>query len=114
MSCVRMSDELDYRIEAANQAEFVRRYHGHPFVRIPVVVAELSTERADDGVGRRLDLGRVRGGAPTLPPVSAAPGCSSGSRRVPCIATGCSTATRTPATTGSMPTARSRSSTSGS
>jgi predicted unusual protein kinase regulating ubiquinone biosynthesis (AarF/ABC1/UbiB family) len=41
----RMSDELDYRIEAANQAEFVRRYHGHPFVRIPAVVAELSTER---------------------------------------------------------------------
>ena len=41
----RMSDELDYRIEAANQDEFWRRYRGHPFIRIPAVVSELSTER---------------------------------------------------------------------
>jgi predicted unusual protein kinase regulating ubiquinone biosynthesis (AarF/ABC1/UbiB family) len=41
----RMYDELDYRIEAANQDRFWRRYRGHPFVRIPEVVRELSTQR---------------------------------------------------------------------
>ena len=41
----RMYDELDYRIEAANQDLFWRRYRGHPFIRIPEVVRELSTQR---------------------------------------------------------------------
>jgi predicted unusual protein kinase regulating ubiquinone biosynthesis (AarF/ABC1/UbiB family) len=41
----RISEELDYRIEAANQAEFRSHYEGHPFIRIPEVVPELSTER---------------------------------------------------------------------
>ncbi len=41
----RMYDELDYRIEAANQEAFWRRYRGHPFIRIPEVVTELSTQR---------------------------------------------------------------------
>jgi predicted unusual protein kinase regulating ubiquinone biosynthesis (AarF/ABC1/UbiB family) len=41
----RITEELDYRIEAANQAEFRSHYEGHPFIRIPEVVAELSTER---------------------------------------------------------------------
>jgi predicted unusual protein kinase regulating ubiquinone biosynthesis (AarF/ABC1/UbiB family) len=41
----RVSEELDYRIEAANQAEFLSHYEGHPFIRIPSVVPELSTER---------------------------------------------------------------------
>jgi predicted unusual protein kinase regulating ubiquinone biosynthesis (AarF/ABC1/UbiB family) len=41
----RITEELDYRIEAANQAEFCSRYAGHPFIRIPQVVSELSTER---------------------------------------------------------------------
>src|SRR5438552_2633438 len=41
----RVSEELDYRMEAANQAEFCAHYEGHPFIRIPEVVAELSTER---------------------------------------------------------------------
>ncbi len=40
-----MFDELDYRIEAANQEEFWRRYSRHPFIRIPEVVRELSTQR---------------------------------------------------------------------
>ncbi len=40
-----MYDELDYRIEAANQEAFWRRYRGHPFIRIPEVVTELSTQR---------------------------------------------------------------------
>lgn len=42
---VRISDELDYRIEAANQAEFAARYAGHPFIRIPTVIPELSSQR---------------------------------------------------------------------
>ena len=37
----RITEELDYRIEAANQAEFARHYEGHPFIRIPEVVPEL-------------------------------------------------------------------------
>jgi predicted unusual protein kinase regulating ubiquinone biosynthesis (AarF/ABC1/UbiB family) len=41
----RISEELDYRIEAANQTEFRSSYEGHPFIRIPEVVSELSTER---------------------------------------------------------------------
>jgi predicted unusual protein kinase regulating ubiquinone biosynthesis (AarF/ABC1/UbiB family) len=41
----RIGEELDYRVEAANQAEFRSHYEGHPFIRIPEVVPELSTER---------------------------------------------------------------------
>ena len=41
----RISEELDYRIEAQNQTEFHTHYAGHPFIRIPEVVHELSTER---------------------------------------------------------------------
>ena len=41
----RVTEELDYRIEAANQAEFASHYAGHPFIRIPEVIPELSTER---------------------------------------------------------------------
>lgn len=41
----RMVDELDYRIEAANQIEFETYYRDHPFVSIPRVIPTLSTER---------------------------------------------------------------------
>jgi predicted unusual protein kinase regulating ubiquinone biosynthesis (AarF/ABC1/UbiB family) len=41
----RITEELDYRIDAANQMEFRSSYEGHPFIRIPEVVPELSTER---------------------------------------------------------------------
>jgi predicted unusual protein kinase regulating ubiquinone biosynthesis (AarF/ABC1/UbiB family) len=41
----RMGDELDYRIEAAHQSEFARSYRGHPFITVPAVVDELSTQR---------------------------------------------------------------------
>ena len=40
----RMREELDYRIEARNLAEFARRFDGHPWVRIPQLVPEFSTE----------------------------------------------------------------------
>ncbi len=41
----RMADELDYRLEAKLQTEFADRYDGHPFIHIPKVVPELSTQR---------------------------------------------------------------------
>jgi len=41
----RMTDELDYRIEARRQTEFVDRYRGHPYIVIPGVIDEYSTER---------------------------------------------------------------------
>jgi predicted unusual protein kinase regulating ubiquinone biosynthesis (AarF/ABC1/UbiB family) len=39
----RIAEELDYRLEAANQAEFAELYRGHPFIHVPAVVGELST-----------------------------------------------------------------------
>lgn len=41
----RIDEEIDYRIEARNQADFAAAYRGHPFIRIPEVVPELSTRR---------------------------------------------------------------------
>ena len=39
----RMIEELDYRREAANQRLFASLYEGHPFIRVPAVIDELST-----------------------------------------------------------------------
>jgi predicted unusual protein kinase regulating ubiquinone biosynthesis (AarF/ABC1/UbiB family) len=39
----RMRDELDYRLEAANQIELAEQFAGHPFVSIPAV--DLATSR---------------------------------------------------------------------
>ncbi|MFN8036546.1 MAG: AarF/ABC1/UbiB kinase family protein [Acidimicrobiia bacterium] len=41
----RMLEEIDYRLEAANQAEFAAAYAGHPWIRIPAVYPDLSTSR---------------------------------------------------------------------
>ena len=41
----RMLDELDYRLEAANQSEFAAHFAGHPFVAIPAVDTATSTGR---------------------------------------------------------------------
>ena len=41
----RMREELDYRLEARNVEEFGRHFAGHPWVRIPAVVPELSHSR---------------------------------------------------------------------
>ena len=41
----RMSEELDYRLEAANQREFIAEFAGHPFVRIPTIDTTTSTQR---------------------------------------------------------------------
>ncbi|WP_051472244.1 ABC1 kinase family protein [Patulibacter minatonensis] len=41
----RISEELDYELEAQNHRRIERIYRGHPFVRIPRVLTELSTRR---------------------------------------------------------------------
>ena len=41
----RVSEELDYRIEARNQQEFADRFQGDPGIGIPGVVPERSSER---------------------------------------------------------------------
>jgi predicted unusual protein kinase regulating ubiquinone biosynthesis (AarF/ABC1/UbiB family) len=41
----RLTEELDYRNEAANQRFFADAFAGHPFIDIPSVIDELSTGR---------------------------------------------------------------------
>src|SRR3954451_8903964 len=41
----RMSEELDYAAELANQREFAEHYRGHPYIRVPEVFPELSSDR---------------------------------------------------------------------
>lgn len=41
----RIAEEVDYRIEAANQEAFAGAYRGHPQIRIPETVPELCTAR---------------------------------------------------------------------
>lgn len=41
----RIVEELDYRLEASNQRLFADTYRDHPFIHVPEVVDELSTQR---------------------------------------------------------------------
>jgi predicted unusual protein kinase regulating ubiquinone biosynthesis (AarF/ABC1/UbiB family) len=41
----RLTEELDYELEAANQRQFAAWYRTHPFITVPEVVDELSTAR---------------------------------------------------------------------
>jgi predicted unusual protein kinase regulating ubiquinone biosynthesis (AarF/ABC1/UbiB family) len=41
----RISEELDYELEARHQSAFAELYRGHPYIRIPEVVADYSTAR---------------------------------------------------------------------
>ncbi len=41
----RITEELDYHQEAANQQLFAEHFAGHPFIHIPAVITELSTGR---------------------------------------------------------------------
>lgn len=38
----RISEELDFRIEAKHQQDFADRYADHPFIRVPNIVTEMS------------------------------------------------------------------------
>ncbi len=51
----RVTEELDYRREAASQQLMAAYYHGHPTITIPAVLGELST--------RRLITSELSGGA---------------------------------------------------
>jgi predicted unusual protein kinase regulating ubiquinone biosynthesis (AarF/ABC1/UbiB family) len=41
----RITEELDYELEAANHRALAREYRGHPFIVVPEVVTELCRER---------------------------------------------------------------------
>lgn len=41
----RITEELDYATELANQSDFAEHYRGHPFIRVPEVFPELSSDR---------------------------------------------------------------------
>ena len=41
----RLTEELDYRREAANQQRFADFYHGHPTISVPAVLPSLSSAR---------------------------------------------------------------------
>jgi predicted unusual protein kinase regulating ubiquinone biosynthesis (AarF/ABC1/UbiB family) len=41
----RITDELDYQLEARNQTIFADHYRGHPFIHVPEVLPTLSTRR---------------------------------------------------------------------
>ncbi len=56
----RITEELDYKVEAANQARFAERYRGHPFIHVPEVIGELCTTRV---LTQELCLGRSWSGA---------------------------------------------------
>src|ERR1700734_1073697 len=42
---LRIDEELDYELEAANQRAMARIFRGHPFVYVPEVIGSLSHER---------------------------------------------------------------------
>jgi predicted unusual protein kinase regulating ubiquinone biosynthesis (AarF/ABC1/UbiB family) len=44
-AAARISEEVDYRHEAAMIAAFAELYRDHPFIRVPDVIAEASTDR---------------------------------------------------------------------
>lgn len=41
----RLTEELDYRLEARNQTDFANFYRGHPFIHVPEVLPTLSSRR---------------------------------------------------------------------
>ncbi|MDP9074847.1 MAG: AarF/ABC1/UbiB kinase family protein [Actinomycetota bacterium] len=41
----RLTEELDYRLEADNQQRFAEGFAGHPFIHVPAVRADLSSRR---------------------------------------------------------------------
>ena len=58
----RISEELDYELEAQNQRQIERLLRGHPFMRVPLVHSELSRRRVlvtDSVVGDRFEAVRA-------------------------------------------------------
>ena len=109
----RVTEELDYELEADAQRMFARAYRGHPFVRVPEVVTPLCRRRVlvtewVDGAGfdavARPSPGRARPLRGDRLPLRL---------RARSTTSGASTPTSTRATTSSRTTAGWRSSTSG-
>ena len=98
----RIGEELDYRVEAANQGVFADYYRGHPFIDVPDVIDELSTGRVltTDLAAARGSVRSRRGARPSV--ISLARPSSASCTEA---STGCrpSTAIRIPATTCSGP-----------
>ena len=109
----RVLEELDYRREAENQRLFAAYYAGHPTIRVPAIVGELSARRvvtSELSTGARFaELATLVAGANATWPRRR----STGSCSAACTRRTRSTATRTPATTCSTATAGSPSSTTG-
>ena len=42
---LRIGEEIDYLVEADNQMSFADAYRGHPYIRVPEIVRELTTSR---------------------------------------------------------------------
>ena len=56
---MRLTEELDYGLEARNQAGFADDYREHPFIRVPEVrPAPVHVAGADERVGRSASAGR--------------------------------------------------------
>ncbi len=108
----RISEEVDYRHEAATIAAFSELYRGHPFIRVPEVIPKRLGDRVltmtyldgmDWAAAQQADQDLKNTWAEVDHAVRAT------------VTTGtptCCTPTRTPATTASTPTAPSVSSTS--
>ena len=59
----RVTEELDYELEAQNQRHLARLYRDHPYIRVPDVLTELSRERVlvgDFVTGEGFDVLRER------------------------------------------------------
>ena len=109
----RISEELDYELEATHQRAMARIYRGHPFIHVPQVMTELCRERvlvSEFVDGERLPAMKARPSPSATAPARSS--CASTSTARCAIA--CSTATRIPATACSSPTAASPSWTSAS
>ena len=101
----RISDELDYELEAQHQRRLERRFRGHPHV----LVARVHTAPLDaPGAGHRLRRGaggRRRSSGCPRPSATASASSSSASTSASPGVTGSSRATRTPTTACCAPTA---------
>ena len=90
----RITDELDYELEASNHRTLARLYRGHPFIHVPAVVTDLCRERV-------IVTEYVEGSAssrsrrPRRRSATGSARSSTASTSAPCTGTGSSPATRT-------------------
>ena len=100
----RISEELDYELEAQNQRRIERLLRGHPSIRVPRVSPTCRPGACSCRSTSRASASR-RSGEPTRPCATATARSSSASSSACCIASASRSATRTRATTCCAPTA---------